>query len=121
MQDIRVEPGLSCETDSHCCENNDQISRHAVILVYRLSLVDRAEHVGCIELSNTNNELNAEQDVYHQANLAVSALEASLRMRSLVHLNHDQTSDQEAQGDDIEARMYVGSLHFLLLCRRGLK
>lgn len=74
-----------------------------MVLVYRLGVVHRAENVGCVELKNTNDELEEEQDVDQQSDLAMGTLEACLRVRGLVHLNDDQTSNQEAQCDHIQS------------------
>lgn len=64
VQDIRVEACLSRKANCHHGEDDDQISRSPMILVDRLSVVHRAEDVGCVELKDTNDELDEEQDVH---------------------------------------------------------
>lgn len=49
------------------------------------------------------------------------ALEPSLGMARLVDLNNDQTSEKGECSCEIERKMYVGPIRFLLRCGCGLE
>jgi len=93
-----------------------------VEFVARLGLVDAAEYdLRQVALRETDERLDEDEDIGHEAYEPVYAGELLLGMVRFVHLDNDEAGDQGAHVDEVESRMDIGAVYFVLPGGRWLE
>lgn len=90
-EDIADPSGRGCQGDMSISKQRRNLP---MVFVDGLGSVDATKDLRDEKLRETDQPLNEDQDVRHQTQFAVDALESSLGMRSLVELNDDETGDE---------------------------
>jgi hypothetical protein len=93
-----------------------------VIFVKLLPILDAPQDgFGGVELRKSNQSLYNNHYEGHQAHNAMNAVESSLGMTGLIHLDNDQACDESQCAGEIECEVYMSSLRFLFRCHRWLE
>ena len=93
-----------------------------VIFIQRLGLVNVAKHrLLEIKHGTAHQPLPENEDVCNQSHFPMHALETSLGVRSFVHLDDDQASDEQDHRDGIGCRVNIRASELVFLGRGRLK